>query len=499
MTRPLVAAFALALLSAGCAARTSRATLNEPSRPPLPIEQLQLDLRTFFTALPIDHAHWSVKVQSLVHGDTLYSYNAFRFMVPASNQKVLTTAVAAERLGWDYQFTTRLLATGPVDPDGILNGDLVVVGNGDPSINPRHPARWRAFDDWGAALRAKGIRAINGRIIGDDNAFEEPGWGLGWAWDDLQYGYGAAAAALQYNENQIEVMVGPGLEPGTAAVLATAPFGHGLHVVSDVTTVAADNETRVGISRLPASARLEVHGQIAAGSKPVTMTAAVANPTILYINALRDALARQGVYVSAPPTDIDDVRPAPVLASATEVLVDRSPPLSELIDVTLKWSRNEYAETLLRAMAPAGKPATDAGGLQVMREQLRTWGVLPESYLARDGSGLSRMDYVSAEALTNLLTYLWMDPKHADAYRAALPVAGVSGTLAERFKETPAQNRVWAKTGTLSNVRGISGYVVTSAAEPLVFSILVNNFRLPAAEVDATIDKAVIRLVEFRR
>ena len=165
----------------------------------------------------------------------------------------------------------------------------------------------------------------------------------------------------------------------------------------------------------------------------------------------------------------------------------------------MKWSRNEYAETLLRALSPPGKPATSEAGLEVLREQLRVWGIPREYYQASDGSGLSRTSFVTAEALSRLLTYIWADPKHADLFRGTLPVAGVSGTLAERLKGTPAEKRVWAKTGSLSGVRTLSGYIVTLAGEPLVFSILVNNYRVPTAEIDAIVDKALIKLVEFRR
>ena len=498
MRRPLTAAVILTLVFASCAARAQRPARGAPRNKPPAIEQLQRELQSFFTTRRIDHAHWAVKVESLRFGETVYSYNASRLMVPASTQKLITAAVAAERLGWDYQFTTRILATGPI-ADGIVDGDLIVVSNGDPSINPRHAARWRAFDDWGAALAAKGIRAVNGRVIGDDNAFEEPGWGVGWSWDDLQFGYGAAAAALHYNESQVEVTIGPGLGAGMRAIVMTSPPGHAMHVVNGATTVAAGGETRVGIGRLPASNRLDVVGEIAAGSKPLSLTGAVPNPTALYVNALKDALDRQGVYVSGGTADIDDVKPTPDTSNATELLVDHSPPLSEIIDVALKWSRNEYAEALLRAVSPPGQPASDRAGLEVLREQLRAWGVLPESHLARDGSGLSRMNLVSADALTSMLTYMWMDPRHSEVFRSTLPVAGVSGTLADRMKDTAAENRVWAKTGTMSNVRALAGYLVTLAGEPMVFSIIVNNYRVPTAEIDATVDKALIRLVQFQR
>jgi serine-type D-Ala-D-Ala carboxypeptidase/endopeptidase (penicillin-binding protein 4) len=510
MRRRTAAALALAL--SACATRTTSVAIpssasgsshenraNTASSASVDLHDLtplQRDLRTLFTAAPLVHASWGIDVFSLRTGETLFSFGAERFLLPASTQKLLTTAVAAERLGWDYRFTTRLFATGPIDANGTLRGDLVVIGNGDPSINPRHPERWRVFDDWAAALHARGLRSIEGRIVGDDNAFEEPGWGQGWSWDNLPYGYGTAIGALQYNENQIDVTIGPAVNTGSPAIITIAPVGHGLAIDAQVTTAATGAQTSVDIARVPGSTQLLVRGTIATDARPVTITASVGNPTRLYVNALADALARHGIS-NHGGEDIDDITAAADLSDATELLVDRSPPLADIIDVCLKWSRNEYAETLLRALAPPDKTATAAAGLQVMSAQLNSWGIAPSSYLARDGSGLSRQDYLTAQAVTLLLTYLWRDPKHIDLFRSALPVAGISGTLATRMKGTPAENRVWAKTGTLSNVRSLSGYVVTRAGEPIAFSMIVNNFRVSTAEIDATMENALIRLVAF--
>jgi serine-type D-Ala-D-Ala carboxypeptidase/endopeptidase (penicillin-binding protein 4) len=492
--RPAAALLALAL--SACAGRAAPAAIPTPAARATPIDELRRDLRTLFTAAPLVHANWGIDVFSLRSGESLFSYGAERFLLPASNQKLLTTAVAAERLGWDYQFTTRLLATGPIDANGTLWGDLVVVSNGDPSINPRHAKRWGAFDDWAVAVKARGVHSIVGRIIGDDNAFEEPGWGQGWSWDNLSYGYGTAAGALQYNENQIAVTIVPAVQSGSPAIVRTEPVGHGLAIDALVTTADAGAETTVDITRVPGSPLLHVRGEIAADANAVTLSASVANPTQLYVNALADVFARHGIS-SNGGVDIDEIETAPDLSDATELLRDRSAPLSDLIDVCLKWSRNEYAETFLRALAPPGKVATAAAGLAVMREQLNSWGIGPEDYLARDGSGLSRQDYLTARVITLLLTYVWRDPKHIDLFRSALPVSGVSGTLADRMKGTPAENRVWAKSGTLSNVRALSGYVLTGAGEPIAFSMMVNNFRVSATDIDTAMDKALLRLVAF--
>lgn len=499
--RGLAAAPAIVALvfSAACAPKSVRApTLLEAVENPDHHELLRRDLRAIFSDKAVDRGLWSVAVRSLRYGETLYSVNAFRLQVPASNQKLLTTAVAAERLGWDYRYTTRVYATGPIGADGTLDGDLVVVSNGDPTINPRHPERWGAFDEWAEQLAAKGVRLVGGQLIGDDNAFAEPGWGLGWAWDDLAHGYGAPVGALQYNENQVELLVGPGLEEGARAIISVSPPGSGLTIDHRVVTAPPGAESRISLERIPGSTILTVQGQVAVGAAPISEFAAVANPTVMYLNALREALARHGIFVGGSAIDIDDLRLPPGLSSATLLLEDRSAPLAEIIDVTLKWSRNLHAETLVRSMAPAGEPATAEGGLSSMAETLRRWGIFDDHFLSSDGSGLSRYDYLTADALTWLLTYMWLDPNHAELFRAALPVTGVSGSLAQRLKNTPGHARVWAKTGSMSQVRSLSGYIVTTEGEPLVFSFMVTGFRVPTREIDAAMDRALLRLVEFK-
>ena len=469
------------LLIVGCAQQSLvPPTFAQALADATPHEQLRRDLRAIVTEPSVDHGIWSANVHSLRHGETLFSVNAFRLQTPASTQKILTCAAAAERLGWDYRYTTRLYATGPVDPaTGAINGDLVVVSDGDPTINPRHPERWAIFEAWARQLAAKGIRQVNGYLIGDDNAFEEPGWGLGWAWDDLALGYGAAVTALQYNENHVELLVGPGLAAGARAIISVSPAGSGLIIDHQVATVAAGEPTRITLLRPPRTQLLTVSGQVALDSAPLTEYAAVDNPTEVYLNAMRVAFNRNGVKIERTPIDIDAVPKAPDMSKATLLIEDKSPPLAEIIDVTLKWSRNIYAETMLRSLAPDGAPKTAAAGLTALEETLNDWGIFREYFLAKDGSGLSRYDYLTSDALTWLLTYLWRDPKHADLFRSAMPLFGVNGNVANRLKGTPASGRVWAKTGSMSQVRSLSGYIVTAEGEPLVFSFIVNGFRYP--------------------
>lgn len=467
----------------------------EAARQPA-LEQLRHNLAAIFTDPAIDHAQWSVAVESIARGDSLFRQNAQRLQVPASNQKLLTTAVAAERLGWDFRYTDRVYALGAIT-DGVLEGDLIVTSDGDPTINPRHPVRWSALDDWAKQLADRGLRRISGAIIGDDNAFAEPGWGLGWSWDDIPLGYGAPVGALQYNESEVEIEVLPGVRPGAQAFVDLSPPASGLGVDHDVTTGADGSETRILVDRMLGSAVVTVRGQVSSNDKS-RATVAVANPTQQFVNALRAALELRGIVVDGPTLDVDEMATPPALTNATLLIEDRSPPLEDIIGVTLKFSRNIYAETLLRSLA-TDSPKTAEAGLQVLRDTLLSWGIANEGYLARDGSGLSRYDWITADTIAQLLVHVAKDPKLGDRFRQALSVPGEPGTLEPRMKNTPLQTRVWAKSGSMSQVRSLSGYITTIEGEPLVFSIIVNGFRLPGREIDAVMDRALARLVDFRR
>jgi D-alanyl-D-alanine carboxypeptidase/D-alanyl-D-alanine-endopeptidase (penicillin-binding protein 4) len=495
VTQGWLGAFAVAALLTGCAARPA----TSPTAPPDIAaagsgQQLVRELDTLFGAPSVDHVQWGVSFYSVRDDRSVFALNPTRFLIPASNQKLLITSAAAERLGWDYRFTTRLLASGPIRDDGALDGDLIVVGNGDPTINTRDSKRWRVFDDWAAALKARGITSITGRLIGDDNAFAEPGWGVGWAWDNLQYGYGAQATALQFNENQVEVLVGPGMSPGTPAIISVSPAGGGLVIDNRVTTVAPGQPTSTDIARIPGSPHLTVRGQIALDAAPTTDFASVEDPTRYYLNNLRSALQRYGIAIGASTVDADSLDAPLAYDTLTELVVDRSPPLFEIIDIALKWSRNIYAESMLVAMSP-DMPASGSKGLRAVGETLQSWGIPAEGYLSRDGSGLSRYDYVSANTLIAVLRHMLGDSRHVEKFQAALAEAGGSGTLTNRLKGTPAEGRVRAKTGTLSNVRSLAGYATTLDGDTIVFAMMANNFRVSAAEIDAIMERAIIRAI----
>ena len=442
---------------------------------------------------------WGVEVKSLETGRVLYALNARKLMMPASNMKIVTLAAAAETLGWDYRFKTTL------ETDG---GD---VDNGRPQRQPHRARRRRSdhqqprqprprplFDEWAAALKAAGITRIDGNVVADASAFDRRGLGQGWSWDYLEAGYAAPSSALEFNEDVATLTVRPGGKPGDAAQLELPP-STGLGLVHHVVTGEAGTATTIDFERVPDSNYLDVTGSIAADAKPATREVAVANPALYFAHSLTLALIERGIPVRGIPVVFQRsslLAPLP----RTAIVESQSPPLREIATTMMKVSQNLYAETLLKAVGAAGgATGTADAGRAAAQKIFEAWGIPPGSYVQADGSGLSRYDFVTAEMITTLLERMHKDPKHHDAFIATLPIAGKDGTISTRMKNTRAEANAVAKTGSISNVRALSGYVRTRDGETLVFSILANSFTIPAATVNWIADLAVETLANYTR
>jgi len=483
-----------------------------------PVAQLKDDLDALLSGAVLARGTWGVLVRSMRTGDTLYAFNPLKLLMPASNMKIVTLAAAAERLGWNYAYETRVFAVGPIEA-GVLRGDLVVVGSGDPSIGVTDGSAARIFGAWADRLKELGIRAIDGRIVGDDRGFEDQTLGFGWSWDDLPDDYAAGVGALQFNENAVRVTVSPGIAVGEPASIAVEPPGSRLGVACVVRTERAGVPRSLSTRRLPGAQRLEITGTMGLDAPPAVLSVSVDNPTIFFVEAMKLALIARGLDVRGAAVDIGSLQGEaapgvnndrgggpPGVNNDRLVATNRSAPLSTLAIRLMKDSQNQYAETLLKTLGAAdgqvrGEAArgTAAGGRISARAVLERWGVDGSGLIQRDGSGLSRYDYVNADTLVAILSHVFHDTTLYGPFNASLPVAGEDGTLANRLKGTVAEGRVQAKTGSMSNVRALSGYMSTADAEPLAFSILVNNFETPADVVNNATDAIVIRLAQFRR
>ena len=492
LVRPLL----VLLLTTACAAHSQQPA--QPRQPSSAERDLASDLSQIFGARVMEQALWGVEVRSLDTGRILYELNSRKLMMPASNMKILTLATAAETLGWDFRFTTTLETAAPVEA-GVLSGDLMVRGSGDPTINSRNGRAAALFDEWAAALKAAGISRIDGRVIGDDNAFDDEWLGAGWAWDYLQYGYAAPVGALEFNENVARLTVRPGAKEGDPVFIDLTP-GSGLRLFNRAVTGAAQSAATIEYDRRLDDPTLEVSGSLASDAQPLTRDVAVVNPTVYFAQALKDALIARGIEVSGTAVDADEILNAPPPDSRRVLAESQSPPLRETATVLMKVSQNLYAETLLKAVgASKGGLGTTEGGRVATRALLSSWGIPDNMYVQMDGSGLSRYDYVTPDVLVATLAHLYGEPRHRDAFVSTLPIAGTDGTISTRMKKTRAEGNATAKTGSIANVRSLSGYVRTRDGEVLAFSILANNFTIPSSTVNWIADLAVETLANFTR
>ena len=485
------AAAILLIIAAGCA--PSRLAPAEPARP-----SLTSDLDALFTKAPFDTALWSVRIERLRDGHVLYERNPRSLVMPASNMKIVTMAVAAEVLGWNHRFETRLVAEGEVR-DGTLHGDLRVIGGGDPSIASVDFGPSPLFLDWARVLRGAGITRVTGRVIGDDNAFDDESLGSGWAWDYLAFGYAAPVSALQYNEGVALLRLRPGLKEGEPAELVASPPGHGLDIRNTVRTGAADSSNgNVDLSRLPGQRTLRVGGTVPLGGRPPIRTTSVDNPTQFFVDAFRAALIESGVRVDGAALDIDDIEGYVPAAQPRLIAAQGSPALAELGAYFMKVSQNLYGEMFLKSIGrTAGRgPGSLQTGRTVVRATLEKWGIAPDTYALFDGSGLSRYNEISASLVTRILRRMYEDERHRGWFLASLPVAGHDGTLDRRMIGTELEKAVQAKTGTISNARALSGFLTAPSGERYIFSIIANNFLRPSSEVDAIAEGALKRVLQ---
>jgi serine-type D-Ala-D-Ala carboxypeptidase/endopeptidase (penicillin-binding protein 4) len=445
------------------------------------------------------NGHWGVLVVD-TRGDTLYSHNAGKLFMPASNQKILTSAVALSHLGPDYAYRTSFVAHGTVE-DGVLNGDLGVIGRGDPSVSD-HMRVDAMLPLLGIAdsLAARGIRRIRGKLVAEGDAFPGSVLGYGWSYDDLEAEYSAATDELLFNEGFTNVVVRAGARAGDSVAVETRPTRTWPKLRVSATTVAPvvmPVDTTLPRPARPALAIRKdtltgdvlVSGSIAAGDS-ATLTVTHRDPGAAYLAALREALSVRGITVT------DDAVPT---TGADTLVTMISPPLREILPPFMKPSQNQIGEMLFKTIGlERGGGGTPQLARAVVEQTLLSWGAPPSGFIVRDGSGLSRYDYVSPETIVHVLDAMRRDTAFATFYDA-MPVAGVDGTIRSRMRGTPAAGNVHAKTGSVAQARSLSGYVRALSGDTLMFSILANNWSVPAGRVTAAADSIAARLASYRR
>lgn len=430
---------------------------------------------------------WGIAVVSLDTGRMLYAHDADRLLQPASTAKLYTAALVLDMLGAGYRIPTQLLVTRPIER-GQLGGPLILHGMGDPTLGtPDTNSDWA--DQLATQLAAAGVHEVHGDLIADDSYFSGPPIGSGWEARDLQSWFAVPSSALSVQENVVGLTVTPSNQPGGSVSLAFDPPDAMPHTVNSMTTGAQRTRSDINLYRAPGDGTLYAFGSMPARAQPQTFRLAIADPAWFAGTLLRDALARRGIRIDGQLRVLHWPEPNDVgLDRATVVAQVLSPPLMEVLSRGLKRSQNLYLQNLLqiagvKAQADAqqsGDPAegflsSEAWAIRAMRPLLDRIGIAPDAAQIEEGAGLSREDLVTPQAMVQLLTYLSSQP-YGTQLRDALPSAGVDGTLEFRMRGSAAADNVQAKTGSMTYVHCLAGYVTTSTGERLAFALMVNNY-----------------------
>jgi len=432
-----------------------------------------------------------IQVVEASTGKTLYSKNADRLFLPASNLKILTSALALERLRPDYRFTTRVVRE--------VSGDVVLVGSGDPSLSgrafpydkdQRASPPLQAIEQLADAIAAHGVERIDGDIVGDDRLFRWDPYPPSWTEDDTLHEYGAPVSALTVNDNTVAISISP-------TTLVLAPAFEYLTIDNRVRTSVRGTESAVQVRRVARSRQWQLTGTIPLG-RTVTEILPVDDPALFAASALYDALTRRGIAIHGRPLARHRALREPYAAVEGEELASRtSPPLADLLQVMDKVSDNLHAELLLREVGRAtrGEGSTAAGLAEMNAYLSGTAGAQNGDWRLEDGSGLARNTLVTPRLLTHILA---REAQSADSalWISLLPAGGEDGTLSRRLCCITGGRGVRAKTGTLSRALALAGYADSATRGQLAFSILVNDFQAPPAEVTEWIDKIATALLE---
>ena len=499
-----------AALAAGCAGGSGAAMevpRPEPSAPivmpaavvPAPTTQgiLQGIVDSVLAAPMWRNARWGLLIVDAERGDTILSNDADKLFMPASNEKLLTGAIALQTLGPDHRWRTPVLLHGR-QRGTTWQGDVLVSGSGDPGVSDSLSggSAMNAFAPVRDALATRGITRITGRVRAIGDAFPGLTTGFGWAYDDFDAAYSAAVDELMFNEGVLVLKVRAATRVGGAVAVTSAPTRTYPRLLVQATTrdSVAPTAGAVRPPRLEAmydsiGDRVVVTGTLAMGDS-ASITLSYRHPNDAYVAALTQSLTDGGIRITGRPLAKADT----LGRVADTVVVLQSAPLSDVLRRMQKPSQNQIAELLFRTsgLRASGDGSADSARAVGVRA-LAGWGITTADAAYRDGSGLSRHDYVTPRAIVKVLDAMRRSPWFT-TYRDALPIAGVDGTIGNRMKGTPAAGNARAKTGTVDKARSLSGYVTTADGRLIMFSMLSNNFTVPTREVERVQDLLVTTL-----
>lgn len=490
--------FFLIVFSSLIFSQESTDTIKNKPVPKTSVSEFWNQIDDIFNDPNFENANWGVMIQSLETGEYFYKRNENKLFIPASDLKLFTTSAALLLLGPEYRFSTNVFMSGKID-GSILDGDLIIQGRGDPTISGRfyNDDKFRVFENWADSLIKIGIDEIKGNIIGDDNSFDEKLFGKGWAWDDESYWFSAPSGAISFNDNVVDINIF-GTKKGSFAKLEINPNTNYVVVTNNVITVAKDTTASLDVHRKIGTNLAYVYGTVKKDDSIRTYVT-VNNPTQYAMVVLKSVLEKNNIVVNGFPIDIDDVAKRNEIGNLRKLFTYYSPVLKEIIKVINKNSENFYSEQLLKTIGLEKNGFGSASeGIKAANKIFQEMGIITSGMNMVDGSGLSRLNLVTPAQIVTLLNYMFRSEYFIPFFNS-LPIAGVDGTLGLRMKDTKAADNLRAKTGTHHNVSSISGYVYTADNEPVAFSIIANNFKVPVNIAENLEDLVCLRLANFKR
>jgi D-alanyl-D-alanine carboxypeptidase/D-alanyl-D-alanine-endopeptidase (penicillin-binding protein 4) len=452
---------------------------------------------------PVNKGEWGVLVVDAATGETLYEKNADRYFAPASNMKLLTTALALDKLGPGFRFRTTVETHGAI-AQGVLSGDLILVGRGDPNLsNRKFPFDVKEeFDgppeklliELADQIVAHGVKEISGDIVGDDSYFPRDRYPDGWEIDDMVWEYGAAISAIVLDDNSVTLALTPGDKAGDGTVGVVEPATPDFALRNEVTTSDKAEKADLTLVREPGSTMVVVSGTLPAKSAPQKRVLAIQEPAQHSASTLARLLADRGVKFWG--TVRANHEPDPAEASRTVLAEHVSLPLGDTLKLVNKISQNLHTEILLRTAArQQGRWAKPDDLLKFPEEFYARAGIAPGDVVQEDGSGMSRHDLVTPRALVALLLHA-QKQSWFPVFFGSLPVAGIDGTLSDRMKKAGMMGRIHAKTGSVTHVQTLSGYADTLGGRRLIFSFLSNNESVQDHEVHDALEGLCMAMVE---
>jgi D-alanyl-D-alanine carboxypeptidase/D-alanyl-D-alanine-endopeptidase (penicillin-binding protein 4) len=448
-------------------------------------------------------AHIGISIISTKSGQSLFQHNAQKRFVSASNMKLFTSAAALLYLSPDFTYETKVLTDGTIT-GGTLKGNLVITASGDPTIsgyfNKNNPTQ--VFEDWADTLMQKGIKTITGDIIVDNRYFNDNPLGAGWHWDDVDHCFSAPIDAFSFNNNCIAFTISPGTKANSPAKVEVEPKTAYIRVLPTITTGDKDSDVDMSAEYAGNGNAIILSGAIPLKHESVVKYIAVKNPAAFGAFVFKEILLSKGIEVKGKiyctRGGCNEVKDLDTSSANTLLAFYHSPKLSEILKVVNKLSNNLYTENLFLTIAKAKQKEGNAReAALVVRDILTKAGVNLEGFYMADGSGLSRFNLITPQQTAQLLQIMASNP-YVDPFFNSLAAPDTEGTL-KNWSRWGTTGNIRAKTGTMTHVRNLSGYVRTKDGELLAFSFLCNNQDIPKAVIDGLYNNILTKLTSFSR